>query len=88
MDWSSLLSSTNQPAAQGAYPTYPNQYGIGSGNVGQAQIMPQPSLGDNSANYVSPSIGGTSMSSPTGQPVANPTSSFNPWSLQGEANAR
>lgn len=66
----------------GAYPTFPNTYGIGSQSAfGGAQPpaqSPQQSLQINT--------GAQPPQSPT--PPDTGSRGFNPWSLQGESNAR
>lgn len=91
------------PQQQGAYPTFPNQHGVGSQTAYQAppppmplpslqaSFMPSPGAAIEAAPPQMGVSGPASLSKPlTGGPgnVSSGATGFNPWSLTGESNAR
>ncbi len=105
--WDMSPDQSMQPMAaaapSGAYPTFPNQHGVGSqtGYQPPAPPMPAPSLQSSfmpppggAIEAAPPQMGASgpmSLSKPlTGGPgnVSSGATGFNPWSLTGESNAR
>lgn len=63
-----------------AYPSYPNSYGLGSQN-------PMSGYQPAAPTQAAPMLGSTAPA-PTTSTVDPSSRGFNPWSLQGESNAR
>lgn len=93
--WSGQANQAPAPQqAPSSYPTYQNQYGIGTGTgnstASPSTFSPIDTPSFQTAGGVAQAAAKTStpQANQQGNVPVNTTQGFNPWSLQGEANAR
>ena len=82
-------STPGAPSSQGSYPAMTNQYGLGSTPTPQGPAPgASPSLASPAPMAAAPTSNDQAVNSLTSAITDSGSKGMNPWSLQGESNAR